>query len=162
MWKFVGEVDYYEEGVLSMTLGKILNLPRKWRTQDDELLDQDTTVLVSERVRVFQDGKRVARDALDAANDVRVHGKLLRPVQVARGRGRRAGPDDQGQEGLHHGLASTAVIVSGAPKSWSTGGTAIVPSSCWWFSTIAMIVRPTATAVPFSVCTWRTSPSPGR
>ena len=81
VWKFVGEVDYYGEGLLSMTLGKILNLPRKWRTMDDELLDQDTTVLVSERVRVFKDGKRVGRDALDEANDARVHGKLLRPFR---------------------------------------------------------------------------------
>jgi hypothetical protein len=79
VWKFVGEVDYYEEGVLSMTLGKIRNLPRRWRSQDDELLDQDTTVLVSQRVRVFLDGRRVSRDELDNANDVRVHGKLLRP-----------------------------------------------------------------------------------
>jgi len=79
VWKFVGEVDYYEEGVLSMTLGKILNVPRKWRTQDDDLLDQDTTVLVSQRVRVFLDGNRVSRDELDNANEVRVHGKLLRP-----------------------------------------------------------------------------------
>lgn len=81
VWKFVGEVDYYEEGVLSMTLHKILNLPHRWRTQDDELLDQDTTVLVSERVRVFQDGERVGRGALDEANDVRVHGKLMRPFK---------------------------------------------------------------------------------
>jgi len=81
VWKFVGEVDFYDEGVLSMTLGRILNLPRKWRTQDDELLDQDTTVLVSERVRVFRDGERVGRDALDEANDARVHGKLLRPFK---------------------------------------------------------------------------------
>ena len=81
VWKFVGEVDYYEEGVLSMTLGRILNLPRKWRTQDDDLLDQDTTVLVSNRARVFEDGKRVSREALDGANDVRVHGKLLRPFR---------------------------------------------------------------------------------
>jgi hypothetical protein len=81
VWKFVGEVDYYEEGVLSMTMHKILNLPRKWRTQDDELIDGDTTVLVSERVRVFQEGDRVGRDALEAANDVRVHGKLLRPYK---------------------------------------------------------------------------------
>ena len=79
VWKFVGEVDYYEAGELSITLGKILNLPRKWRTQDDDLLDQDTTVLVSNRVRVFRDGGRVARDELESANDVRVHGKLLRP-----------------------------------------------------------------------------------
>lgn len=79
VWKFVGEVDYYEEGMLSMTLHRILNLPRKWRTEDDELLDQDATVLVSERVRVFKDGERVGRDAVEAANDVRVHGKLMRP-----------------------------------------------------------------------------------
>ena len=79
VWKFVGEVDYYEAGELSMTLGRILNLPRRWRTQDDELLDQDTTVLVSGRVRVFRNGERVSRDELDGANDVRVHGKLLRP-----------------------------------------------------------------------------------
>jgi hypothetical protein len=79
VWKFVGEVDYYEEGVLSMTLHRILNLPRKWRTEDDELLDQDATVLVSERVRVFQDGERVGRETLESANDVRVHGKLMRP-----------------------------------------------------------------------------------
>ena len=64
VWKFVGEVDYYEAGELSMTLGKILNLPRKWRTQDDELLDSDATVLVSNRVRVFEGGERVSRDAL--------------------------------------------------------------------------------------------------
>jgi hypothetical protein len=80
VWKFVGEVDYYEAGELSITLGKILNLPRRWRAQDDDLLDQDTTVLVSNRVRVFKEGERVARDELDTANDVRVHGKLLRPL----------------------------------------------------------------------------------
>ena len=79
VWKFVGEVDYYADGELSMTLGKVLNLPRKWRSQDDELLDQDTTVLVSDKVRVSREGKRVSRDELDTANDVRVHGKLLRP-----------------------------------------------------------------------------------
>jgi len=39
----------------------------------------------------------------------------------------------------------------------------MLPSSRWWFSTIAMIVRPTATAVPLSVCTWRGDPpSAGR
>jgi hypothetical protein len=79
VWKFVGEVDHYADGELSMTLGKVLNLPRRFRSQDDELLDQDTTVLVSNRVRVFRGGERVSRDELDTANDVRVHGKLLRP-----------------------------------------------------------------------------------
>lgn len=81
VWKFIGEVDYYETGEMGMTLGRILNLPRKFRSQDDELLDQDTTVLVSNRARVFENGERVSRDRLAAANGVRVHGKLLRPGQ---------------------------------------------------------------------------------
>jgi hypothetical protein len=56
-----------------------------------------------------------------------------------------------------------ARIVAGAPNGCSAGGMTIVPSSRWWFSVIAMIVRPTATAVPFSVCTWRGAwPSAGR
>ena len=63
-----------------------------------------------------------------------------------------------------HELDSRAPqIVAGAPNSCSTSGTATVPSSRWWFSAIAMIVRPTATAVPLSVCTGRgEAPSSGR
>ena len=37
----------------------------------------------------------------------------------------------------------------------STSGTAMVPSARWWFSMMAMIVRPTAIVVPFRVCTNR-------
>ena len=43
-------------------------------------------------------------------------------------------------------------MVSGAPYSPSTAGRATLPSSRWPFSSSAMIVRPTATAVPLSVC----------
>ena len=46
-------------------------------------------------------------------------------------------------------------MVAGAPRSTSGAGSATLPSSRWPFSSSAMIVRPTATAVPFSVCTWR-------
>jgi hypothetical protein len=53
--------------------------------------------------------------------------------------------------------------VAGAPYSWSTAGTSTVPSSRWPFSTIAMIARLTAIAVPLSVWTWRgAAPSSGR
>ena len=54
-----------------------------------------------------------------------------------------------------HARPAQGQIVAGAPNGWSTSGTSTVPSSRWWFSAIAMIVRPTATAVPLSVCTWR-------
>ena len=83
VWKFQGEVDGYSDGVLSMTLGKILNLPKKFKDQDDELLDQDTFVLVGNSVRVYDEDKdRVSDDdvakALNKAESVRVHGKMLR------------------------------------------------------------------------------------
>ena len=42
---------------------------------------------------------------------------------------------------------------AGAPYCVSTSGSATEPSSRWPFSSSAMIVRPTATAVPLSVCT---------
>ena len=43
-------------------------------------------------------------------------------------------------------------MVAGAPRSTSGAGSATLPSSRWPFSSSAMIVRPTAVAVPFSVC----------
>ncbi|MFA9270393.1 MAG: hypothetical protein ACEQSX_06495 [Baekduiaceae bacterium] len=77
VWKFVGEVDGYEGGKLSMTIGKVLNLPKKFRDQDDELVDEDAIVLVSKARVIDEDGERVAKSALEDAEDVRVQGKLL-------------------------------------------------------------------------------------
>lgn len=77
VWKFVGEVDGYESGKLSMTIGKVLNLPKKFRDQDDELVDEDAIVLVSKARVIDEDGERVSKSALDDAEDVRVQGKLL-------------------------------------------------------------------------------------
>ena len=79
VWRFVGEANSYRSGVLNMTVARVLNLPRKYRTQDDELLDEDANVLVGSKTRVYRDGKRVAADRLDDAELVRVHGKLLPP-----------------------------------------------------------------------------------
>lgn len=76
VWKFRAEVDSYEDGELSVTVDKVLNLPKRYRDQDDDLVDQDAVVLVS-KARVFQDGERVSRDELDGAANVRIHGKLL-------------------------------------------------------------------------------------
>lgn len=45
------------------------------------------------------------------------------------------------------------VSSSGAPNARSDAGMATLPSGRWWFSSRAMRVRPTATAVPLSVCT---------
>src|SRR5215208_1251317 len=44
--------------------------------------------------------------------------------------------------------------MSSVPRyGWRASGTRTDPSGCWWFSSRATIVRPTATAVPLRV--WR-------
>ena len=79
VWKFDAEVDSFEDGKLSVTIAKILNLPKKFKTQDDELLDQDALALMGKSVRVYKDGERVAQSSLEDAEHVRVQGKLLKP-----------------------------------------------------------------------------------
>jgi hypothetical protein len=83
VWKFVGEADGYDKGVLSMTLSKVLNLPKPMADQDDELIDEDTLVLVGSHTRVY-DGTKLVRERREAselasAESVRVQGKMLPP-----------------------------------------------------------------------------------
>ena len=51
---------------------------------------------------------------------------------------------------------------AGAPQATSGSGSRTEPSSCWPFSSSAMIVRPTATAVPFRVWGVAGRPASGR
>lgn len=83
VWKFQGEADGFSGGILSMTLEKVLNLPRRMATQDDEIVDQDTAVIVDPATRVY-DGKKAVKQRAESAlladaESVRVQGKLLRP-----------------------------------------------------------------------------------
>jgi len=80
VWRFVGEANGFANGQLSITLGQILNLPKRFASQDDSLVDQDATVLVGDRTRIRdKDGTPAPTSDLDSANDVRVEGKLLPP-----------------------------------------------------------------------------------
>ena len=80
VWRFNGAVDGVERDELSMTLDSIERLPARFRNQDDEILDQDTTVLFSRGTRVYgPDGTLVDHDWLGAAENVQVRGRLLRP-----------------------------------------------------------------------------------
>jgi hypothetical protein len=80
VWRFNGSVDAVEEDSLSMTLESIDRLPKRFRSQDDELLDQDTTVLFSRGTRVYDpDGRLVHSGELERAETVQVRGRLLRP-----------------------------------------------------------------------------------
>ena len=78
VWKFNGEVDGFDDGVLSITVSKILNLPKKFSDERAEIVDEDARVLVSSKIRVYdKDGHRTKQSDLDDAENVRVQGKML-------------------------------------------------------------------------------------
>src|SRR5919112_1953128 len=89
--------------------------------------------------------EEVVARLLPPAHDLGLAAQLPQPLVVLRRKRLEADP-------------RALQIVAGAPNGRSTSGTSTVPSSRWWFSAIAMIVRPTATAVPLSVWTWRVWP----
>jgi hypothetical protein len=63
-----------------VTIERIFNLPSRFRSQDDEIVDESAIVLVSSSVRVYKDGERVRVSELeDADGNAKIHGKLLRP-----------------------------------------------------------------------------------
>jgi hypothetical protein len=81
VWRFGGEADGFSDGVLSMTIGRVYNLPRKWRRAVRGLVDSDARVLVAPSVKVF-DGRKPVPERREAeiladADRVRIQGKLL-------------------------------------------------------------------------------------
>lgn len=80
VWKLNADVTAFDNGVLNATLTKVLNVPKKFADQDDDLLDQDMIVLVARNVRVVDaDGKKVPQADLADAENVRIQGKFLKP-----------------------------------------------------------------------------------
>jgi hypothetical protein len=87
VWRLDAEADAYdaEARVLAVTVTRLLNVPRRFRDDDDAIVDEDTSVLLSPTTRVYdRDGDRVRgadlqAEVLDAADTVRVHGKVLPP-----------------------------------------------------------------------------------
>jgi hypothetical protein len=144
VWRFNGSIDGVEDHALSMTLESIERLPKRFRTQDDELLDQDMTVLFSEGTRVYgPDGGLVHHDELERAEAAQVRGRLLRPrkwranedgdvVPTVRAKrihvtawvpGSESDPEDEwsdddeaAEDDCHHAAARTSAEV--APPCW--------------------------------------------
>jgi hypothetical protein len=83
VWRFKAAVDGFqntEDHVLSVTVDQIEGLPRRFRSQDEELVDQDAYVLLSGFVRVYDpNGRLVPHDELEHAEYVRVNARVLRP-----------------------------------------------------------------------------------
>jgi hypothetical protein len=87
VWRFNADADGYDSAsnTLSATVTKILNLPKRFGAQDDDIVDQDAHVLFGAQTKVFDaKGHRVPREAsydslLDDADKVLVAGKILPP-----------------------------------------------------------------------------------
>jgi hypothetical protein len=82
VWSFDGAVDAVdlEAHTLDMTTSSVENLPSRFASQDDELLDQDTHVRFKHNTRVYDpEGHRVSQDYLDYAEEVVVRGKVVAP-----------------------------------------------------------------------------------
>jgi hypothetical protein len=80
VWKFEVEFDSAEAGVLNVTIGKVLNLPKRLKDQDDALVDEAAVVLFDRKTRVYENGRRTRESNFDEVEgNVRVYGKLSPP-----------------------------------------------------------------------------------
>lgn len=87
VWRFTADADSYDaaSNTLNCTITKILNLPKRFRNQDDDIVDADAFVLFSATTKVFDNhGRRVRLETrydglLDDADSVKVVGKVIPP-----------------------------------------------------------------------------------
>jgi hypothetical protein len=84
VWRFTADTDSYDaaSNTLNVTVSKVLNLPKRFKAQDDGIVDQDADVIFTKTTKVFDaQGKRLRTEsgydvALDAAESVSVTGKI--------------------------------------------------------------------------------------
>jgi hypothetical protein len=85
VWRLSADADSYDgaSNTLNVTVSKIYNLPKRFRSQDDDIVDQDADVIFTRKTKVYDsDGKRLRTEgsydtALDEAKSVSVTGKML-------------------------------------------------------------------------------------
>jgi hypothetical protein len=82
VWKIGGSANGFENGVLDFTVDRFFKVPRRFSTQDDAIVGEDSRVLVTAHTRVFDaDHHRLTGDdaatALDGADRVVVFAKLV-------------------------------------------------------------------------------------
>lgn len=88
VWTARAEVNGYDDGQLDLTVSKFEGLPKQFRAQDDDLVEEAGIGLVTKNTRVYKKKSgeyvqvKAGRDnALDDADRVRVKIKVLRPSQ---------------------------------------------------------------------------------
>jgi hypothetical protein len=89
VWRFKADADSYDasSNTLNVTVDKILNLPKRFKAQDDAIVDQDADVIFTKTTKVFDaDGRRLRVEsgydaALDAAGSVVATAKIIPPAK---------------------------------------------------------------------------------
>lgn len=85
VWRFSADADSYDgtSNTLNVTVTKIFNLPKRFNSQDNDIVDQDADVIFTKKTKVYDaEGKRVRTEgrydvALDDAESVAVTGKII-------------------------------------------------------------------------------------
>jgi hypothetical protein len=85
VWRLSADADSYDgsTNTLNVTVSKIFNLPKRFRSQDDDIVDQDADVIFTKKTKVYDaEGKRLRTEgrydvALDEAQSVSVTGKII-------------------------------------------------------------------------------------
>jgi hypothetical protein len=85
VWRLSADADSYDgaTNTLNVTVSKIFNLPKRFNSQDNDIVDQDADVIFTKKTKVYDaEGKRLRIEgrydvALDEARSVSVTGKIL-------------------------------------------------------------------------------------
>jgi hypothetical protein len=85
VWRLSADADSYDgtSNTLNVTVSKIFNLPKRFNSQDNDIVDQDADVIFTKKTKVYDaEGKRLRIEgkydvALDEARSVSVTGKIL-------------------------------------------------------------------------------------
>jgi hypothetical protein len=85
VWRLSADADSYDgpTNTLNVTVGKIFNLPKRFNSQANDIVDQDADVIFTKKTKVYDaEGRRLRIEgrydvALDDARSVLVTGKIL-------------------------------------------------------------------------------------
>jgi hypothetical protein len=74
----------YDSGgknVIDVDVNRLLNPPKRFKDEGDEVADQGALLIVDAKVKITKDGKRISLADIEADDNLRVMGKFLRPAK---------------------------------------------------------------------------------
>lgn len=65
--------------ILEIDVTKLLNPPKRFKDEGDEVADQGALLIVDPKVKITKGGKRISFDQIDEDDNLRVMGKFVKP-----------------------------------------------------------------------------------